>query len=181
MQPMKLLITWLTEHANSNRGIYSFKDMRALYPELSDIAFKTLLSRSVSSGHLIKVCRGIYLSKYSTPDGLTLFHTASMLRANDFNYISLETALSDAGIISQIPLNTITIMSSGRSNIIDCGQFGKIEFIHTTQKPDQIMNQLQYDDNCGLWRANVALALRDMRATHRSIDLLDKDTLNEFI
>ena len=31
-----------------------------------------------------------------------------------FNYISLETALSDEGVISQIPINRITIMSTGR-------------------------------------------------------------------
>lgn len=34
-------------------------------------------------------------------------------------------------IISQIPINRITLMSSGRSSIINCGTFGSIEFIHT--------------------------------------------------
>ncbi|MFV9956330.1 MAG: hypothetical protein AB8V23_04710 [Candidatus Midichloria sp.] len=36
-------------------------------------------------------------------------------------------------------------MSSGRSNIISCGKFGTIEFVHTKQKPDSIMPQLEYD------------------------------------
>ena len=78
-------------------------------------------------------------------DGLMLFHIAAHLRANELNYISLETALSDAGIISQIPMHWISIKSSGRSNIISCGEFGTIEFVHTNQKPYDIMNQLSYD------------------------------------
>jgi hypothetical protein len=66
---------------------------------------------------------------------MILYHSAAKLRAGEFNYLSLETVLSDAGAISQIPMNWITIISSGRSNIIDCGAFGKIEFIHTTTSP----------------------------------------------
>ncbi|MFV9927934.1 MAG: hypothetical protein AB8V45_05345 [Candidatus Midichloria sp.] len=78
-------------------------------------------------------------------NGLLLFHCTSYLRSNEFNYISLETALSDIVIISQLPINWISIMSSGRSNIISCGKFGTIEFVHTKQKPDSIMPQLEYD------------------------------------
>jgi hypothetical protein len=114
-------------------------------------------------------------------DGLLLFHTAALLRAEAFNYISLETALSDAGVISQVPMQWITIMSSGCSAIISCGQFGTIEFVHTNQKPTDIMNELSYDARCGLWRASVALAIRDMKATRRNTDLIDWDMVHEFI
>lgn len=37
------------------------------------------------------------------------------------------------------------------------------------------------DHRCGMWRANVALALRDMKATRRNCDLIDWDIVNEFI
>lgn len=65
------------------------------------------------------------------PRGLVLFHAAARLRASTFNYISLETSLSDAGVISQIPINWITLMSAGRSNNIGCGAWGSIEFVRT--------------------------------------------------
>jgi len=55
------------------------------------------------------------------PAGLVLFHTGARLRASGFNYISLETILSDAGVISQIPMNWITLMSSGRTTTVSCG------------------------------------------------------------
>ena len=182
MQPMKRLNDWLEENANAEHYLFTLQDLRALFPDLSNTAFKTVLSRTVAAGYLARVCRSLYLYKKAMlPTGLLLFHAAAQLRADAFNYISLETVLSDAGIISQIPINSISIMSSGRSNIISCGEFGTIEFIHTNRKPTDIMEQLSYDANCHLWRASVPLALKDMKTTHRNCDLIDWDIANEFI
>lgn len=182
MQPIRYLNYWLNQATNKEHYLFTLHGMRSLLPNLSDSAFKALFSRAVKSDYLVRVCRGLYLFKNAMPkDGLLLYHIASVLRASNFNYISLETALSDMGIISQIPTNWITIMSSGRSNIISCGEYGTIEFIHTSQKPIDIMKQLSYDTNCRLWRASVPLALRDMKATHRNCDLIDWDIANEFI
>jgi hypothetical protein len=182
MQPIKHLGQWLSENANNKHYLFTLHDLRALCPERADSAFKTLLSRAVDSGLLLRLCRGIYLYKQSAPlDGLLLFHVAALLSAKAFNYISLETVLSDAGIISQIPINWISLMSSGRSKIVSCGNFGTIEFIHTNQKPAALVSQLAYDHHCGLWRANVAQALRDMKVTHRNCDLINWDIANELI
>lgn len=182
MQPIKQLDQWLSKNANDKHYLFTLRDLRPLYPNLSDSAFKTLFSRAVHSGLLVRVCRGLYLfEKALPPDGLLLFHAAALIRADELNYISLETVLSDAGVISQIPINRISIMSSGRSNIINCNDFGIIEFVHTNQKPSDLIKQLTYDHDCGLWRANVTLALRDMKATGRNRDLIDEDTINELI
>ncbi|MEI8320745.1 MAG: hypothetical protein WCG05_01885 [Alphaproteobacteria bacterium] len=182
MQPMRILSNWLQQNANDEHYLFSLQDLRALCPDLSDSAFKALLSRTVHAGYLQRVCRGLYVYKKAIPsNGLLLFHGATHLRSNKFNYISLETGLSDAGVISQVPINRISIMSSGRSNIIACGEFGTIEFIHTNQSPTSIMDQLTYDADCKLWRASVALALRDMKTTHRNCDLIDWDMANELI
>ena len=182
MQPIKQLSHWLLDNASEDHYLFASSDLRALFSDLSDAAFKVLLSRAVGSELLQRVCRGVYLYKRALPaDGLLLFHTAALLRANRFNYISLETALSDAGVISQIPINSITIMSSGRSNIFNCGNFGTIEFVHTNQNPRLLMDSLTYDQKCGMWRANVALAIRDMKTTRRNTDLVNWDIVNEFI
>lgn len=182
MQSIAQLSQWLAQNASAQHYLFSLQDFRALFPGLTKSAFKTLLSRAARSVLLERVCRGLYRYKARAPaDGLLLFHAAALLRANEFNYISLETALSDAGVISQIPVNWITCMSSGRTSTISCGDFGSIEFIHTTQKPEKLLSDLYYDPNCGLWRANVKLALRDMKATHRNCDLIDWDSANEFI
>lgn len=180
MQPIRLLSDNLANLADAEHYLFTPTDMRALLPQLSDIAFKTLLSRAVVAGYLVRVCRGVYLyPKVDYPRGLVLFHAASRLRANGFNYISLETALSDAGVISQLPINWITLMSSGRSNIMKCGAFGTIEFVHTAQRPAAVAGELKFDTRCRLWRASVTLALRDMRATHRNMDLIDWSRVHE--
>lgn len=182
MQPMKYLAEWLSQNASNNHYLFAHSDLRALCKHLSNASFKTLLSRAVRSSILTRVCRGIYLYKNALPtDGLLLYHTAALLRADEFNYISLETVLSDVGVISQIPINWISIMSSGRSNTISCGEFGTIEFVHTVQKPEDLIDYLIYDRIYGMWRASVSLALRDMKAAHRNCDLIDWDTVHELI
>ncbi len=182
MQPMKYLTHWLDQNANNEHYLFTLQNLRALHPDLSDTAFKTLLSRTVRSGYLTKICRNIYAYKTTRfSNGLLLFHTAAILRADAFNYISLETVLSDAGVISQIPMNWISIMSSGCNNIVSCGEFGTIEFVHTNLKPADIMKELSYDENCRLWRASVSLALKNMKKTRRNSDLINWDIANEFI
>lgn len=182
MQPIRILESLLSEYAKNKRYLFTASDLRSLFHKLSDAAFKTLLSRSVDSKILTRLCRGLYLfEKNYQADGLLLFHTAALLRAQSFNYISLETILSEAGIISQIPINWISIMSSGRSNIIQCGQFGTIEYIHTNQKPSHLKDELTYDKKCGFWKASVKLALRDMKMTKRDHDLINWDMINDSI
>ncbi len=181
MQPIRILIKAL-DKLNPGHFLFTLYDLRALLADLSMPAFRTLLSRAVKEGYIEHVCRGLYIFPKNIPsDGLLLFHIAARLRANDFNYISLETVLSEAGVISQIPMNWISLMSSGRSNQIVCGRYGTIEFIHTTRKINELMKKLTYDVACGLWRASIPLALQDMRITHRSLDLINWNVADEFI
>lgn len=182
MQPKKYLIEWMLENANEAHYLFSLQDLRCLIPSLSDGALKTLLSRVARDGYLIRICRGLYAYKKAIPPtGQLLFHAAAHLRAGRFNYVSLETVLSDAGVISQIPINHISIMSSGRSTVLSCGAFGTIEFVHTERKCTDVMNELEYDARCHMWRASVRLALQDMKRAHRNCDLIDWEVANELI
>jgi hypothetical protein len=182
MQPIKELTRLLERLAGEEHYLFSLDDMRSAMPEANSGAFKVLISRAEKSGLLKRVCRGIYLyPRVSYKAGLVLFHTAAKLRADGFNYLSLETVLSDAGVISQIPINWITLMSSGRSYIVNCGDFGHIEYIHTKRRPADVADQLSYDQDCRLWRASVALALQDMKLTRRSTDLIDWEVANEYL
>lgn len=110
-----------------------------------------------------------------------LGHVAARLRADHFNYLSLETVLSEVGVISQIPMSRITLMSSGRSNVISCGPYGDIEWIHTSKKAETLADELSYDPQAQLWRASVALALRDMKDTRRDTGLINWEAAHELI
>lgn len=172
MQPLRKLRETLQTLSDREHCLFTGSDFASLFPEGRQLP--VLLSRAVHAGILRRVCKGVYL--YQIRDfvpGNLLFHAAARLRAGEFNYISLETALSDAGVISQVPINWITLMSSSRSHIVDCGEFGHIEFIHTSRLPTDLANQLTYDADRHMWRASVPLALRDMKATRRNLDLVD--------
>jgi len=174
MQPLKKLALTLETLADREHCIFAASDLHAVFGSHNQLP--VLLSRAVKAGLLKRVCRGIYLyPKAGYFGGEILFHAAARLRANEFNYISLETALSDAGLISQVLMNWITLMSSGRSHVVNCGEFGHIEFVHTAQRPEEIAGELSYDAARHLWRASEKQALRDMRATRRSMDLVNID------
>lgn len=182
LQPIKQLTRVIESLATEDHCLYTLSDLRASLPTVSPGAFKVLMSRAEKSGLFKRVCRGLYLyPKVEYHGGLLLFHAAARLRADEFNYISFETVLSDAGVISQVPLNWIALMSTGRSNVIRCGEWGTIEFVHTSQKPDDLKNQLEYDTRCHLWRASVALAIRDMKVARRNLDLIDWSVVNESV
>lgn len=180
MQPSRQLANTLGKLADQDHYLFSLSDLSSLFPELSSEAFNALIGRAVKNDILQRICRGIYLYPVKGyPSGLLLYRVAARLRAHEFNYISLESALSDSGVISQIPLNWITLMSSGRSHTVDCGKWGNIEFIHTKKSLTQLAPDLTYDKQCGLWRASVSLALRDMKYTGRSTDLIAGGSINE--
>lgn len=180
MQPLERLDNGLAGLASQSRYLFAPSDMRALVPALGDGAFRALLHRAQAHGVLERVCRGLYLyPRVAREDGLLLFQAAARLRADSFNYISLETALSDAGVISQVPMQWITLMSSARSSRISCGRWGTIEFVHTEQRPDDLIGELVYDARSHAWRASVAQAVRDMKHARRNLDLIDWSRVDE--
>lgn len=182
LQPLERLYQGLDKLATPERYLFTPADMRVLVGDISDAAYRALLSRAAKGGKLERVCRGLYLYHPAKPVlGRVLFHAAARLRAHEFNYISLETALSDSGVISQIPMNWVTLLSSGRTHNVDCGRWGKIEFIHTRQTAGDLAAHVHYDAECRLWRASVAQAVRDMRRHQRNLDLIDWSLVDELI
>jgi predicted transcriptional regulator of viral defense system len=171
MQPLKKLAALMSSLADKEHYLFTVSDFSGVIGKAGHLP--VVLSRAVKAGLLKRVCRGVYL--YPPVAGTKehiLFHAAARLRPDELNYISLETALSDAGLISQVPMNWITLMSSGRSHVVDCGEFGHMEFVHTAQTPEDLAGELAYDADRHLWRASVSQALRDMKATRRSMDLV---------
>jgi predicted transcriptional regulator of viral defense system len=180
MQPLRQLEHTLRLLADREHCVFAPSDLAGAVPKCGQLA--VLLSRATQAGLLRRVCRGIYLYPVRDyPAEQLLFHAAARLRAGEFNYIGLETVLSDAGVISQVPMNWISLMTSGRSHVVDCGDYGHIDFVHTAQQPNEVSDELTYDAERHLWRASVRQAWRDMKATRRSVDLVDQEVLHEFV
>ena len=172
----------LSKLADPEHYLFTLRDLAGFMPGRSEAALKAMVGRMTSDGVLERLCRGLYLyPSVHYPSDLVLYHAAARLRADELCYLSLESVLSDAGVISQIPMNWITLMTSGRSGKITCGRFGTIEFIHTRKSPKALAGALVYDSRCRLWRATVAQAMIDMRDARRSMELIDQEVLNELV
>ena len=106
MQPIRQLMDVVSELVSPQACLFTPNDLRSILPDHSATAFNTLLSRAAREGHFTKICRGLYHYEKAMPDrGLVLLHAVSKLRPLALNYLSLETVLSDAGVIWINPLS----------------------------------------------------------------------------
>lgn len=152
--------------------LYSLQELALLFPGEEQQQLKNSLVRQCKAGNLLKVGGGLY----AWPDARSapmyrLEHLINRLRPRELSYISLESALSMHGWISQIPLAVLTVMTTGRSY---CQQtaYGLIEWTHTEQSDTTILNGTVFDPVRGCLIAKPALAYLDLRRVGRNLDLV---------
>ncbi len=153
--------------------VFTMGDIKLWFSNEPEKTIKSALQRFVRVNILQNPCRGIYLyARARSADSYILEHIAKALRRGEYSYVSLESALSEAGVISQIPLDTITIMTTGRSQIYRT-MYGTIEFTHTKKAIPSILSGVYSVTNRPLRVATVETALQDLKRTKRNIDLID--------
>ena len=160
------------------RYVFSAADLNKLFPEDNRRAFQAGLGRLVKSGILTRATKGVYvyaLSRHKGSDTLEL--VARTMRRGEYNYVSLESALSIYGAISQIPIDRLTIMTTGRKGEYKT-PFGTIEFTHTKRSVTDIVDQI-HQVGRPLRMANKQTAWRDLKRVGRNIHLVDEAPLYE--
>ncbi len=106
----------------------------------------------------------------------TLEEVAKTLRRGEYNYVSLESALSEYGIISQIPVGRITVVTTGRKGEYRT-PYGIIEFTHTKRPLSEVLESM-IDRQRPLRVATKEAALRDLRRVGRNTHLIDSEEAN---
>jgi hypothetical protein len=99
------------------------------------------------------------------------------LRPREISYVSLESRLSEAGIISQVT-TALTCMTTGSPGRFDT-PWGAIEFTHTDRDIEQGTDVHVRDD--GVLEADIERAARDLRRVGRNTQLIDEEALAEAI
>ena len=56
-----------------------------------------------------------------------------------------------------------------------------LEFVHRAQRPKDVSGELTYDAERHPWRASVRQALRNMKATRRSMELVNEQVARELV
>lgn len=159
------------------RYVFTSRDLAKIFHEDTPRAFNAGLNRLVKDGILTRAIRGVYVYNHAkSKDAYTLERIVLALRRGEYNYLSLESALSEYGVISQIPIDRITVMTTGRSEEHKT-PFGVIEFTHTKRSPEQIL-QDTYFGNSPLRQATKKTAVRDLRRVGRNTHLIDESELH---
>ena len=99
--------------------------------------------------------------------------TVVRLRPREFNYISLETALSMWGLIEQEALGALTVMSTGRSQQLGT-PYGFIDITHTARVPADLVTRIIPCKPHERWLpyATPRQAVADLLRAGRNTDLL---------
>jgi hypothetical protein len=151
--------------------------MRGIEP-LDPNYLKLRMKRLSDQGVLIRAARGIYVNPTarSTPADVRR-HLLRSLRPREISYVSLESKLSEAGVISQIAA-TLTCMTTGSPGRFET-PWGAVEFTHTDRKIDIGTDVVVQAD--GTLDATIRTAVRDLRRVGRSLDLIDEEILGDAI
>lgn len=158
------------------RYVFTRGDLARIFHEDSARAFRDGLRRLTAAGILQRPVRGVYVFALSQSRGNdTIEHIARALRRGEYNYVSLESALSEYGAISQIPVDRLTVMTTGRKGEY-ITPFGTIEFTHTKRRPMDILSGVR-DVGRPLKLATPAVAWRDLKRVGRNTHLVNEEEL----
>lgn len=95
------------------------------------------------------------------------------LRPDDLCYVSLESALSEWGRISQHPLSWLTVVTTGEAERVVTSR-GVIEFHHTDRSPADILARCVAVPGRPLPLATEELALEDLRHEDRNLNMVQE-------
>ena len=166
-------------NAWDKQGRYVFKkcDLEIILNESGKTLDQTL-SRLVKTELLQRVAHGVYLYNHSAHIGpTTIEDIARNLRRGELTFESLESALSQYGVISQIPIDRITLMTTGRGGEHRT-PYGVIELTHTKAPLAEIMRNIIERPNHSLPIAKKDYAYKNLRSVGRNLDLVDLEELN---
>lgn len=174
------LLKRLEELERRNVFVLSKKDMEKLFPEEDEKSMEKSLQRMVKGGLLVKAARGVYVnaSAASRNAGRLIEEVAKALRPGSFCYVSLESMLSEYGVISQIPMSRLTVMTTGASGLHET-PYGVIEFTHTKRSVPDVLDRTVFIKERPLRIAKKQAAVQDLLRVGRNTDMIDHEELEE--
>ncbi|MBD2786396.1 hypothetical protein ID858_16290 [Xenorhabdus sp. DI] len=168
-------IKTLDEFSKMGKNIFLLQDLAVIFADEAPRTLKKSIDRLIRAELLVRITKGVYANARASLGAYPLESIAINIRRGEYSYISLESALSQYGIISQIPTDRLTIMSTGRSGEFET-PWGVIEITHTNKKPSEILKGTL--ENRGPMRiARKETALRDLKRVGRNTHLIQKGEL----
>lgn len=154
-------------------GIWAYQDktLELIFRDEPEATLRKALTAHCRSGLLTRVTRGLYVNpRARSLPGDLLCALVPFLRPRQSNYLSLESRLSEAGWISQIP-SRLTVMTTGRSQTFDT-PWGVIEFVHTARRSDRLADGVLFDERRKIHVATPERAWQDLKRVGRNQNLV---------
>lgn len=145
----------------------------------TDNTFQSTIKRLVKARVIERAAHGLYYYAHSRHLGAdTIGAVACMIRHGQFCYEGLESAASRWGLISQVPIDRLTVMTTGREGEF-ATPFGTIEFVHTAAKPAEILANTVGIPGRSLRLASKGYVVRYLVKCRRSLDLIDWEEVGD--
>ena len=165
--------------ALDRQGVYVLlkRDIEKLFPQEGAKAMEKSLQRMVADGLLVRAAKGVYVNPVArSRTGWIIEDVAKALRPGKLCYVSLESMLSEFGVISQVPVSHITVMTTGASGLART-PYGDIEFTHTKRRVSDIVQCTLVAKGRPLRIATKQTAYRDLVRVGRNVNMVDLDEL----
>lgn len=173
------LIRKLSEIDRRGIHVLAKRDIEKLFPEEGEKALEKSLQRMVADRILQRVARGLYVNPAATSKNRWITEEiAKALRPGCLTYVSLESILSEYGAISQIPIDRLTVMTTGRSGMVKT-PYGIIEFTHTKRPRSEIMDRTLEIKGRPLRIATRSAAVRDLLRVGRNVNMMIQEEIEE--
>lgn len=165
----------LAEFIRNWRYVFHLHDFYETFHAESSRGLNASLERLVRSKILTRAAQGVYVYNCATKDSYILEYIVKTMRRGEYNYVSLESALSQHGVISQIPMDRLTVMTTGRAGEYKT-PWGVIELTHTESSFSSILEGT-VETKSPIKFAKKATAVRDLRRVGRNTYLIDNTEL----
>lgn len=168
----QLLEVTINARKNGHSGLFTNHDLSLMMSSSNDSTFRGLLVKACRKRILKRITKAIYINPLAEPNPRTaIYRIACILRWESCNYISLESQLSHSGIISQVLLDHLTVITTGRKGLFKT-EYGTVEFTHTSCRVKDIADSLYFDEEIGMLRASPEKALADLKHVGRNLNML---------
>lgn len=176
IEAAKTILEW----DQRGRDVFTTSDLRKIFAGSTEKNLSEGLRRLVKAGFLQHVATGVYVNPFSSqPRRELIERIAVAFRRGCYTYVSLESALSEYGAISQILIDRITVMTTGRKAEITT-PYGTIEFTHTSRSVSDILARTNHVGR-PLRFAKVATAYRDLKRVGRNVHMVSETDLKEIL
>ncbi|MES2264694.1 MAG: hypothetical protein V4724_39855 [Pseudomonadota bacterium] len=173
------LIQKLAELDRRGVHVLARRDIEKLFPEEGIKSMEQSLKRMVDDCLLQRVARGLYVNPIATSKNRWIAEEiAKALRPGKLSYVSLESILSEYGVISQILIDRMTVMTTGASGLVET-PYGTIEFTHTKRGVAEIVKHTLVAKGRPLRIATRRAAIRDLLRVGRNINMMEQSALKE--